>query len=178
MACGLWTRATAFWGTVSLPWSWVSQHQPQAELPTWHLMVTGKLCDIAYLCNITVQDLRFSQRYSWRFQSSVILMSCWLRLASSFLSCTVCRIHGEMSQVAEQHYRKTEPFQIGDKLLNRYLESLFKDYFSLSVGMPCESYDFKLLDFFTASFVTGLFLNPLSQEKKFYLSVLTVTKTV
>jgi len=178
MACGVWTRATTSWGTISLPWSWVSQHQLQAELPTWHLMVTGKLCDIAYLCNITVQDLSFSQRYSWRFKSSVILMSCWLRLASSLLSCTISRIHGEMSRVAEWHYRTTEPFQIGDKLLNRYLESLFKDYFSLSVGIACESYDFKLLDFFTASFGTGLFLNPLVTRKKFHLSVLTVTKTV
>jgi len=82
------------------------------------------------------------------------------------VSCTISRIHGEVYQVAKRHYRITVPFQIGDKLLNKYLESLFKDYFSLSIGMACESYDFKLLDFFTAGFVTGLFLNPLSQENK------------
>ena len=37
--------------------------------------------------------------------------------------------------------------------------------------MACRSYDFILLDFFTASFVTGLFLNPLSQEKDLLISV-------
>jgi len=93
------------------------------------------------------------------------------------VSCTIHRIHDEISQVTERHYITTEPFQIGDKLLNRYLDHLFKDYFSLSIGMACESYNFRLLDFFTAGFVTGLFLNPLSQKQN-YLSVLTVTKTV
>jgi hypothetical protein len=48
-----------------------------------------------------------------------------------------------------------------------YLNNLFKDYFSLSVGMACQIFVLKLLDFFTAGFVTGLFLNSLSPERDF-----------
>jgi len=44
--------------------------------------------------------------------------------------------------------------------------------------MACESYDFKLLDFFHSQLCYWTVFKPKVTRKEFYLSVLTVTKTV